>query len=145
MDWSVVLHKNQTIILVIKDVIFENFEVGVSGVPILLRLEITVHYIEIRPLSCSPKGSPDYNPYILSTLICCNYIWIPFLYRKPENPFDHFTPPPLYRILVTLYVFFLPCYIPVSPNLVPKKPKVYYFLYKFRSLLCTPILELILI
>ena len=49
------------------------------------------------------KAPLDYNPYILSTIICLNHLWFPLLGRRTKALFLLFAGPPFYKTLVTLH------------------------------------------
>ena len=66
----------------------------------LRRLKITVHNIATGPPAVL-KGSPDHNLHILIRPIGLHLVPIPLLGRYTEYLFYTFTPPPLYRTLVT--------------------------------------------
>ena len=67
----------------------------------LCRLKITVYNIAIRPPKVL-KASLDYNLYILARVISLDHLFILLLSRYTKAPLPLFTPPPLYRTLVTL-------------------------------------------
>ena len=67
----------------------------------LCRLKIIVYNIAIRPPKVL-KASLDYNLHILARAISLDYLFIPLLSRYTKAPLPPFTPPPLYRTLVTL-------------------------------------------
>jgi hypothetical protein len=67
----------------------------------LCRLKITVHNIVIRPPKVL-KAPLDYNFHILAHAVGLNHLLILLLFRYTKALFPPFTPPPLYRILVTL-------------------------------------------
>ena len=67
----------------------------------LCRLKITVYNIAIRPPKVL-KASLDYNLHILACIISLDYLFIPLLSRYIKALLPPFTPPLLYKTLVTL-------------------------------------------
>ena len=66
----------------------------------LLRLKISVHDIEFGTPDIL-KGSPDHNLHILIRIVGLDHLFVPLFPWCTEHPFWPFTPPPLYRTLVT--------------------------------------------
>ena len=73
----------------------ENLDIRVRKIPMLLRLKISVHYIQVRTPKV-PKGSLDHNLYILIRPVYLYLVAILFLCRRTKHLFRAFTPPPLY-------------------------------------------------
>jgi hypothetical protein len=87
----------------------------------LLGLKIPVYNIKVASSSV-PKGSLDYNFYILICIVSLDERRILFLLWSTKDPFSLFTLPLLYRTLVTSHhqsLFLLP---PASMYKAPSKP-----------------------
>jgi hypothetical protein len=69
----------------------------------LLRLKVPVHYIKARPPQVA-ETRPDHNFHILMAVVGLNHLFLLFLGWRTETPLCSFTPPPLYRTLITPYV-----------------------------------------
>ena len=106
IDSSIVLLEDIARVVVLisrKKFSVKNFEVGVSTISMLLRLEISVHNIEASS-SEIPKACLDYNFHILMYVVRLYHPSIPFLPRSTKHPFGLFTSTLLYRTFVTLYI-----------------------------------------
>ena len=94
-----------------------------------LGLKVSIYDIKVA----SPivlKGSLDYSLYILAYAIGLDHLSILFLRWCLEYLFGLFTPPPLYRTLITLYHHSLCFLIPVLIYKALSKPFSYINLYK---------------
>ena len=104
----------------------------------LRRLKITVHDIAIGP-PIVPKASPDHDLHILARAVGLNYLLVPLLLWCAKAPFPPFTPPPLYRTLVTPHHQAPLLLCPSFSYEALSKPCYRVSFCKLRASLCSPI------
>ena len=77
------------------DFCVQDLQIALCGVPMLLRLKVSVYNIKAGP-SVILKAPLDYNLYILLTIVSLDYILVLYLISSPKNLFVSFTLYPLY-------------------------------------------------
>jgi hypothetical protein len=98
----------------------------------LCTLKVSIHNIKVGP-SLVPKGPPDHYFHILICTICLDHVWLPLLCYCTKAPLVPFTPPPLCRALITLYIHLLFLWANVSMCKGLSKPLTRILLSKKRS------------
>ena len=138
VDRGIVLHEIEVVCVVAREHCVEYFDIRGRGVPLLLRLEVTVYYIELRPLSMTPKHRPDYDSKVFSLLVGFDELRLLFIRRRTPYPRPLLSFTPLRRTLVTPHILSPLFDGPILPRETPSKPKSGYFSCKLRSFLCAP-------
>jgi hypothetical protein len=101
-------------------------------------LKITVHDIERSPPKV-PEASPDHNLHVFLAVILLDHASIPDLVSCPEHPLVSFTPPSLYRALITLHIHSPLLFCKALMFEAPGKPLCCVFLCQKGSPSSTPI------
>jgi hypothetical protein len=81
--------------------------------------------------------------YLLSSLISCNYLRLPFIFRYTLTPLLLNPTTPLYRTLVTPLVYPPPLDVPMPPNFAPEKPRGSIYRLELWPLLCALVVKVI--
>ena len=98
MDRCIVLYKSISLakfVVYRLDFCIQDLQIAFRGVPMLLRLKVSVYNIKAGP-SVILKVPLDYNLHILLIIIGLDYILVLYLISSPKNLFVSFTLPPLY-------------------------------------------------
>jgi hypothetical protein len=120
MDRRVVLHENELVVIVFEEAGFQDFDVRVSCIPMLLGLKVALQNEERTPLCIPPEGCLYHYTHLLACFVCRDHFRLPFIGRSAPDPLLLFPTTPLHRTLVTPHIVSPPFDVPVSSAFAPK-------------------------